>query len=74
MLGANGQVRMDTIHNRLVRLIEAIYDTAENGTKVYRSDWLVADVLTSDTYRLNMLDWSENSYNEMEVLAWASKT
>jgi len=73
MVGTGGQVRMDTLTNRLVRLIRAVYDVSENGVRTYRSDWFVADVLTGDTYRLNMLKWSEKSYNEMEVLAWASK-
>ena len=73
MVGGEGQIRVDLKRNRLVRLIESAYDITDNGVRVYKSDWLCADVLTDERYRLNMLDWGANALNEMEVVAWAAK-
>ena len=72
-VGRPGQFRLDTRTRRPVKLIQRIYKKLKNGSTVYRCDWLVEDVLSGKRYPLNMLKWSDESLNAMEVLAWVSK-
>jgi len=65
-----GQVRMNVENQRLVCLLRFIYEETKGGETIIL--WHVREVLSGECYRLKQRSIGRH-YNEMEVLAWASR-
>lgn len=62
-------VRLDTEEDRLVILRHLMMDL-ETESEIY---WLVEDMLTGEKYELPPENIGDDTFNEMEALAWASR-